>query len=337
MTNLFSEAGFDIYSSDFGDLASQRSSPPCALRVEDRAFVHGLQHTADTNPTPTAVLTRDRSVTDTVLLSDPAARERAKEFEPPPKDKSRSPSTGEVRLLPSDFACVGLSDEFGVDHWGLKIVKLVAFPDLISSAKIPRRSIPSDPSPPSPIITTPPPEPFEPPFPVAHSHSYSRSSSSSSFNDEEGYFSDSPQSSSYLSLAKPGFRSSSDLGIKSTKSPSYKPPSKHLVSTVLATSPITIPNHSPASSAERNGPFFSYTRTPEGSSLTADVYILATLFPPQERHMVICSGELDAADNRLANGIESEDEDDEQEENTFYLGNALKCLQIDLRRFGLGE
>jgi len=53
--------------------------------------------------------------------------------------------------------------------------------------------------------------------------------------------------------------------------------------------------------------------------------------------MVICSGELDAADNRLANGIESEDEDDEQEENTFYLGNALKCLQIDLRRFGLGE
>ena len=36
-------------------------------------------------------------------------------------------------MLIPDLACVGLSDELGVDHWGLKIVKLVAFPDLIPS------------------------------------------------------------------------------------------------------------------------------------------------------------------------------------------------------------
>jgi hypothetical protein len=53
--------------------------------------------------------------------------------------------------------------------------------------------------------------------------------------------------------------------------------------------------------------------------------------------MVLCSGELDAADNRLANGIESDDEDEDQEEGTFYLRNTLKCLQVDLRRFGLGD
>lgn len=322
--SLFSEAGFDIYSSDFGNLASKAFSelPTSPTRVEDRS----------------AVLTRDRSETDDILSSDPSARrEQAKQFEPRTTSPARSPSSGEVCLLSSDFACVGLSDEFGVDHWGLKIVKLVAFPDLISSAKIPSRSIPSDPSflRTSPLTSAPL---FEFSPPAVDSLTYSSSSSSSSSNDEDGYFSHSPQSLSYPSLPKP-VRSSSDLRTKLTKSPSYQPSSKHLISMLsAAVSPIS---RSPRSSTDSNNgsqaPFFSYTRTSEGSSLTADVYILATLFPPHERHMVICSGELDAADHRLANGTESDDEDENQEEGTFYLGNALKCLQIDLRRFGLGK
>lgn len=322
--SLFSEAGFDIYSSDFGNLASKAFSelPTSPTRVEDRS----------------AVLTRDRSETDDILSSDPSARrEQAKQFEPRTTSPARSPSSGEVCLLSSDFACVGLSDEFGVDHWGLKIVKLVAFPDLISSAKIPSRSIPSDPSflRTSPLTSAPL---FEFSPPAVDSLTYSSSSSSSSSNDEDGYFSHSPQSLSYPSLPKP-VRSSSDLRTKLTKSPSYQPSSKHLISMLsAAVSPIS---RSPRSSTDSNNgsqaPFFSYTRTSEGSSLTADVYILATLFPPHERHMVICSGELDAADHRLANGTESDDEDENQEEGTFYLGNALKCLQIDLRRFGLDK
>jgi hypothetical protein len=63
--------------------------------------------------------------------------------------------------------------------------------------------------------------------------------------------------------------------------------------------------------------------------LTTDVSLLASLFPPDERHMVICSGELDAVANATA--------DFETEENDDNSGGILKCLQIDLRRFGLGE
>jgi hypothetical protein len=52
--------------------------------------------------------------------------------------------------------------------------------------------------------------------------------------------------------------------------------------------------------------------------------------------MVICSGELDAADNRNIQGIESSS-DDEGDEDHLDAQGTLKCLQIDLRRFGLGK
>jgi len=323
VTSLFSEAGFHIYSSDSGDLAPKLSDSAVTSRAG-----------------PTTQSARVRNGIDNSLFSDPPARtEPTKEFKSRPTSPDRSPANSEVRLLPSEFACVGLSDEFGVDHWGLKIVKLVAFPDLILSAKIPPRSIPSDPSllHTSPIISTL----FEFSPPAVDSLNYSSSSSSSSSNDEEGYFSHSPQSISYSPLPKPGFRSSSDLRMKPAMSSPYQPSSKHVVSTLSTLSPITLPGRSSRPSTDSNSesqvPFFSYTRTSEGSSLTADVYILATLFPPHERHMVLCSGELDAVDNRLANGIESDDEDEDQEEGTFYLGSTLKCLQVDLRRFGLDK
>lgn len=75
--------------------------------------------------------------------------------------------------------------------------------------------------------------------------------------------------------------------------------------------------------------FFSFTRTGEGSSLTTDASLLAMLFPPHERHMVISSGELDAVDDPIA---AENDSDDDGEKS-----GLVKCLQIDLRRFGLGE
>jgi hypothetical protein len=50
--------------------------------------------------------------------------------------------------------------------------------------------------------------------------------------------------------------------------------------------------------------------------------------------MVICGGELDAAD-RLLEGIDSSDEEDEADDMCAR-SSSLKCLQIDLRRFGLG-
>jgi len=79
-------------------------------------------------------------------------------------------------------------------------------------------------------------------------------------------------------------------------------------------------------------PFFSFTRTQEGTSLTTDVSLLAALFPPNERHMMICAEELDALEEQNS----STDSDSEEEEDTLASGGTLKCLQIDLRRFGLG-
>jgi len=78
-------------------------------------------------------------------------------------------------------------------------------------------------------------------------------------------------------------------------------------------------------------PFFSFTRTAEGSSLTTGLGLIATLFPPSERHMVICSNELgmagddDSGWRHLQSGAPSP------------VNPTMKCLQIDLQRFGLGE
>jgi hypothetical protein len=46
------------------------------------------------------------------------------------KAKSLSPATREVDLLSPDLACIGLSDQHA-EQWSLKIIKLVAFPELI--------------------------------------------------------------------------------------------------------------------------------------------------------------------------------------------------------------
>jgi hypothetical protein len=51
--------------------------------------------------------------------------------------------------------------------------------------------------------------------------------------------------------------------------------------------------------------------------------------------MVISSGELEAADSQLEGGNESDDGSDEFDDS-FSGSDSLKCLQIDLRRFGLG-
>jgi hypothetical protein len=264
----------------------------------------------------------------------------------PPQNTSHSPASGEVRLLQPDLACVGLSDELGVDHWGLKIIKLVAYPDLIPSSpyastyQTPKKYSQGEflptylPQPPIVDLTST--------ALFLHGNEGSDSSSSSS-SDDDGYFSHSPQNVSTFSLSTNTSRSYSDLHSLSCNSSLYKTPSKHFVSDITPLSPITAKTCTPlpqlslsteAPKPESHVPFFSFTRTPEGSSLTADVYVLATLFPPHERHMVICSGELDAADRRFE-GQDCLDEEDETND-IITRSRSLKCLQIDLRSFGLG-
>ncbi|KAL5527519.1 hypothetical protein ACEPAG_6320 [Sanghuangporus baumii] len=96
-------------------------------------------------------------------------------------------------------------------------------------------------------------------------------------------------------------------------------------------------------------PFFSFTRTSEGSSLTTDIRILSALFAPDERHMVICSGTLlDAGDELNARAAVEEQfgavndrrsmfDLDCEEFDEETVSGPMKCLQIDLQKFGLDK
>ncbi|THV08290.1 hypothetical protein K435DRAFT_641891 [Dendrothele bispora CBS 962.96] len=249
--------------------------------------------------------------------------------------KSHSPSSGDVRILPPDLTCVGLEDG-SVEHWSSKIIKLVAFPDLI-------------------------------PVP-GHCHSSSSSSSMFSPSSSTDSLSDSEEEESLSQSI------SSLSSIDSADSPTPpKPPTKDLAGIggpLAPLSPIIVPSPQPVTEEPRSDsppvspasfrvPFFSLTRTTEGSSLTTDAELLASLFPPSERYMIICGAELEAADGRLAeagqkareewirdqvveegNDVDVDDaadsppsEDDDPEDDSEE--NTLSCLQIDLRKFGL--
>ncbi|KAG6817864.1 hypothetical protein H0H87_001696 [Tephrocybe sp. NHM501043] len=352
--SLLAEAGFEIYSS-----TDTQTSPINAARPSNRSSVHDFRP----DPVVSASMTRARSGTDPtgVKLNSHSVWEgdHQKPFDgttplpeggKPPRQKSTSPTSGDVHLLPSDLACVGLSEELGADYWGLKIVKLVAFPDMI---------LPSAPPPYAPRASARPPvipaslfnpkssttlSDFSPPVLASRDRSSFSSTSDStvSCSEDDGYFSHSPQTKSSISIvtSESASRSQTNLRDPAAVSP-YKHRSRHIIQPF---SPVSSTKYNevapePAVPHPKGSriPFFSYTRTAEGSSLTADVFILAALFPPPERHMIICGGELDAADNRLAeptplNGMGEDAADDRDSE-----GSILTCLQIDLQRFGLDK
>lgn len=331
--DLFASAGFDLYSSGFDPSVSQPISLTAyAPRVGDRSSIHDFR-IGNSTPMPGAVLTRLRSATDPYLRPTTKADETKASGNgtalAPLQNYTRSPTPGNILLLPSDLTCVGLSDELGVDHWGLKIVKLVAFPDLISS---PGPSYHSS-KVPTPLFD------FSPPIISPSIHEDSSDSSSSSSSDDD-YFPQSPSpstKSSCSSASKSGGPSSEvkePAMLPSPEIPEFK--IKSLLPSAIHKGHTT---HSIPQSSGSKVPFFSYTKTPEGCSLTADVYILATLFPPHERHMVICSGELDAADDRMSSWTDPSEVnygDSTAEDSTDSSGSILRCLQIDLQRFGLG-
>lgn len=252
-------------------------------------------------------------------------------------------------MLTPDLACVGLSDN-DVENWSLKIIKLVAFPELIPAARVsqPSTNGPEDwyAADSGAHSVTESQNPLFEPFttistpPAQGRREISSSSSESSSSGEDGYFSHSPtgDNSNTSLVSSATSRSYPDITKSSTSmGPSFKPISKRLITPLLPIEPLTETRrleseemdvmHSSSSSRQSAVGFFSFTRTSEGSSLTTDVSLLASLFPPSDRHMVICSGELDAVENITADMAEEEEEKSE---------GILKCLQIDLRRFGLG-
>ncbi|KAF8843082.1 hypothetical protein BDN67DRAFT_924745 [Paxillus ammoniavirescens] len=361
----FGAAGFDLYSSNPEFLMSRVASPLLSPIPVDELQVSDLVG-PEFSPESGAVLTRTRSSVDASVSAAALAlhnlskngdeQNEEKRPELPSRNKSHSPSSNEVTILSSKLACVGLSDE-SVDSWALKVVKLVAFPDLIPVKSGFWRD--ADYTPPDGVTKIPTRVGVEaipiPPF-LSRSRkgSFSTDSVSSCSEEDEGYFSHSPcrnhTPTSLTSLA--GSRSYPDVSQAiSSFTPSFKPTAKYIVTHVpplfpveskpgsLRRSTIHSENFSPADK-QLNGthpkvPFFSFTRTSEGSSLTTDVSLLAALFPPSERHMLICAGELDTLDAHDSNSDSESDED--QDDDTLSEGGTLKCLQIDLRRFGLDK
>ena len=308
--------------------------------------------------------------------------------------KALSPTAAPVEILSPDLACVGLSEQ-STDAWSLKIVKLVAFPELIYP---PTKSRPT---PKSPVFDAE--EPQATPIPSGKDQrelvrppeesdgyfssmtsSFGNNSGSDSSNDddaEDEYFSSSPYSrhrddvpASTPSLISGSSRRSSrsypDLDVAFNK---LEAPLSHFTrpdvvekeSALSLTRPdrldrddedaaqesdfLELPrrkrsacrSHSHSEGIKVS--FFSFTRTAEGSSLTTDVRLLASLFPPPERHMLIGRDELLEAADRLAIPDKHLELDPDllYTEDSEYIrsaeAGALKCLQIDLHNFGLGK
>ncbi|KZT70374.1 hypothetical protein DAEQUDRAFT_764810 [Daedalea quercina L-15889] len=282
------------------------------------------------------------------------------------RSQSHSPSGCDVSVLVPDLTYVGLSDEHA-EMWGLKIVKLVAYPDLIagvvpaahsrsSSSESAGSNSPLSPLEPAAAATV------DAAVKIADAVSrMERGNESGSdtttrlgagsdkedvvlfehteqtmpweedlagdaeSSDEDGYFSSSPQPSQpdLVPGARPSLThyDTVDTVHPAGRSRSDSSSSTSASSASSSTSPIV--------------PFFSFTRTSEGSSLTAPVSLLAALFPPHERDMVICSDELYILDSRQESPEADEDEENEDDDRT-PLG-PLRCLQIDLRKFGLDK
>ncbi|KAF7352582.1 ACT-7 domain-containing protein [Mycena venus] len=357
---LFAAAGFTLYAADPNLLTALLEPPPTPSLTRERS---------GSAPLPsTSALSRSNSKSSrkgTSRASSTKSHEKSMSTPTPvgtsSKSKSKSPTSvllRDVRTLAPDLACVGLADD-AADHWALKIVKLVAFPDLIplpvgvasssSSAYPPRR------------ITSPVEEENE---------------------GDDGYFSHSPSPSIDEPIPDTGPENEVSPVDENTKDPDAHvlPSRARSVPSRLDALPTWLDaNESPERAqvseepqeaqdarppVEYTIPFFSFTRTPEGSSLTTGARVLAALFPRSERHMVICGSELDAADREAEAAVhahspsasmpsspiaESADEDADDDSSGYYSDEdededldvdadahpLLTALQVDLRGAGL--
>ena len=395
--SLLGSAGFDLYLSDPMNLTAQVSaftSPMLSPAGDDDASsvnpfdLHsfpgsgrnsfdtdgGIVFTrsrSNTNGTTSSSGSRSRSglpqrMTSPEVVASPERVPDVDAKSPSPTDEGRpasarsishSPSACDVRVLSPDITCVGLSDD-SADTWGLKIVKLVAFPELIvgpSGAPVAERR--ARPRTPSPVLLSALPEDelrvvsFSEGEAGSGSDTTTRVAPESPKKDPaERCGSESPAFEDCLD----GEDSSEDEG-----EPDIRPKLRHLDTARMAKPQST---HQSSRSRSSSGsstsesapaplvPFFSFTRTQEGSSLAAPVGLLAALFPASERHMVMCSQELDVLDSRNASPERWAEEDEGASEDADADADEgdgdgdlpepegmLKCLQIDLRKFGLGE
>ncbi|KAJ7129417.1 hypothetical protein C8R44DRAFT_829938 [Mycena epipterygia] len=296
--SLFAAAGFALYASD-PNLLTALLAPPCSPVL--------TRERSSSAPASTTSALASRSPSK---ASSRSAHSKPKSKSTPhPKSASNPPQNSkspvrDVLVLAPDLACVGLADDAAA-HWALKIVKLVAFPDLI----------PLPASMPSRRGRTPIEEECED-------------------TDDAGYFSHSPSPTVDEPDPDPGpaeetKTTDADVNVLPSRSRAQAVPSRldalpgplawlapadecaedqeargisgepQTVTSPPPTPGDARPSRVRAPPPEYAVPFFTFTRTPEGSSLTTGARVLAALFPRAERHMVICGGELDAADREV--------------------------------------
>ncbi|KAJ7781004.1 hypothetical protein B0H16DRAFT_604226 [Mycena metata] len=373
--SLFAAAGFALYAADPNLLTALLEPPPTCSLTRERSGSAPL-------PSTSAVLSRSSSKSSSLKGSSRSGSSGKSMSTPAPsKPKSKSPANvplRDVRVLAPDLACVGLADD-AADHWALKIVKLIAFPDLIPLSTVVASS-------------------------SAAFHRHRTSPVEEENENDDGYFSHSPSPTMDESDLEPEAEPEDEVTpvcetpTKGSRAPVVPTSSARPVPSRLDALPGPLawlaanecPNapqvsHEPqevdgdktANAArlkqhqqvrphvEHTIPFFSFTRTPEGSSLTAGTRVLAALFPRAERHMVICGGELDAADREAEEAsasshsptsssslsvpsspiidnddggsadYDSGDESDEDDDTDPDSHPLLSALQVDLRGAGL--
>ncbi|KAI0677363.1 hypothetical protein C8Q78DRAFT_1065926 [Trametes maxima] len=377
--SLLGSAGFDMYLSDPTNLTAQIStfaSPLVSPTSEDDNSV-GLIDLGSFQSTGRPgfdadsgiVFTRSRSNTNgTASSSSSHSRDLLHHMSPAQDGRentdagtpasetrpvlsrtiSRSPSACDVRVLAPDITA---------DTWGLKIVKLVAFPELIvGPSGTPIR--PSE-SKTRPACSQSPAELSALPEEHIHVVSFGEGDVGSGSDTTTRVAPESPKKDLVAGddveacVVEDVSRDDSSDGDASGEEGgndnerSRRPRLEHLdtLRTVKMSGESPRSRSTSTESSESSPPllvpFFSFTRTPEGSSLAAPVSLLAALFPANERHMVMCSEELDILDSRNASPERWEEEEDEASEDEDTGGalpepeGMLKCLQIDLRKFGL--
>ncbi|KIJ56750.1 hypothetical protein M422DRAFT_22904 [Sphaerobolus stellatus SS14] len=344
------QAGFEGYSSDV-----LSGIPSIIPLVQDESELDDTS-ISRTGSATQLVLQRDNTPVSQAS-SSPSDSETVTPTATPSSASrtSASPCAGDVQILDQDVVCVGLSDS-AADVWTSKIIKLVAYPELLlpalssTSRAAQADAIESDPAVESLDDETAPsskfgidiprrrPDFWSYPSPSASSTSSSVGTPPSS--SEDGYFSSEipytpPSSGEGSPRASPiacsrSFPELTELIKGSSNIHSHLP----RVSTVTGNMSSAFRPVSTSLNKKANPvPFFSFTRTDEGSSLTTGREVITALFPLHERHMIICGDELDD---------DEEEENDEgawgdEFEDNVGAPSRMKCLQIDLHRFGLDK
>ncbi|KAI0750982.1 hypothetical protein C8Q80DRAFT_1098071 [Daedaleopsis nitida] len=366
--SLMGSAGFDLYLSDPTNLTAQVSaftSPMLSPTGDDDmpstpfdteggiVFTRSRSNTSGTTTSSTSSGSRSRGASQFMTSPVEDSNEAKSDSTPPvtsvrpasTRSFSHSPSTCDVRVLSPDITCVGLSDD-SADTWGLKIIKLVAFPELIvGPSGVPVSERRARPRTPSPQLLSPLPEYRFPVNILSEGEAGSGSDTTTRVAPESPKKDPIDRSGSDSSVSD----EESDAAISTdddTSEHEGRPRLRHLdtMQTLKAQSRSRSRSQSTSSSVSSSPsplvPFFSFTRTPEGSSLAAPVSLLATLFPASERHMVMCSEELDVIDSRNASPerwaeLDEGAAEEDAEGDLPEAQGMLKCLQIDLRKFGL--